>query len=89
MQAGEVAGPAVDDRDLRLDVHAAGVNVLDAKIRDEEPKLFRGPAFVVTRASRCASCRSWVARQHGYEPHLATRPRSRPPAVPVVGLCGA
>src|SRR5205814_4019532 len=40
MRAGEVAEPAVDDRDVLVDVHAAGVNVLDAKIRDGEFKLF-------------------------------------------------
>jgi hypothetical protein len=40
MQAGEVAEPAVDDRDVLVDVHAAGVNMLDAKIRDGEFKLF-------------------------------------------------
>jgi NADPH:quinone reductase-like Zn-dependent oxidoreductase len=34
MQVGEVAEPAIDDRDVLVDVHAAGVNLLDAKIRD-------------------------------------------------------
>jgi NADPH:quinone reductase-like Zn-dependent oxidoreductase len=41
MQAGKVAEPAVDDRDVLVDIHAAGVNLLDAKIRDGEFKLFR------------------------------------------------
>ena len=40
MQVGEVAEPAIDDRDVLVDVHAAGVNMLDAKIRDGEFKLF-------------------------------------------------
>ena len=40
MQVGEVAEPAIDDRDVLVDVHAAGVNLLDAKIRDGEFKLF-------------------------------------------------
>src|SRR5947199_10773029 len=40
MQAGEVAEPVVGDRDVLVDVHAAGVNMLDAKIRDGEFKLF-------------------------------------------------
>jgi NADPH:quinone reductase-like Zn-dependent oxidoreductase len=40
MQAGKVAEPAVDDRDVLVDIHAAGVNMLDAKIRDGEFKLF-------------------------------------------------
>jgi NADPH:quinone reductase-like Zn-dependent oxidoreductase len=40
MQIGEVAEPAIDDRDVLVDVHAAGVNLLDAKIRDGEFKLF-------------------------------------------------
>jgi NADPH:quinone reductase-like Zn-dependent oxidoreductase len=40
MQAGEVAEPTVGDRDALVDVHAAGVNLLDAKIRDGEFKLF-------------------------------------------------
>src|SRR5436309_363956 len=39
MQAGEVAEPTVGDRDVLVDVHAAGVNMLDAKIRDGEFKL--------------------------------------------------
>jgi len=39
MQAAEVAEPTVGDRDLLVDVHAAGVNMLDAKIRDREFKL--------------------------------------------------
>jgi NADPH:quinone reductase-like Zn-dependent oxidoreductase len=34
MQAGEAAEPAVGDRDVLVDVRAAGVNLLDAKIRD-------------------------------------------------------
>jgi NADPH:quinone reductase-like Zn-dependent oxidoreductase len=40
MQVGEVAEPAIGDRDVLVDVHAAGVNMLDAKIRDGEFKLF-------------------------------------------------
>ena len=36
MQVGEVGEPTVDDRDVLVDVHAAGVNMLDAKIRDGE-----------------------------------------------------
>src|SRR5437773_1046331 len=39
MQAGEVAEPTVGDRDVLVAVHAAGVNMLDAKIRDGEFKL--------------------------------------------------
>ena len=39
MQVGEVAEPAIGDRDVLVDVHAAGVNLLDAKIRDGEFKL--------------------------------------------------
>jgi NADPH:quinone reductase-like Zn-dependent oxidoreductase len=40
MQADEVAEPALSDRDVLVDIHAAGVNMLDAKIRDGEFKLF-------------------------------------------------
>ena len=40
MQLGEVAEPTIDDRDVLVEVHAAGVNMLDAKIRDGEFKLF-------------------------------------------------
>jgi NADPH:quinone reductase-like Zn-dependent oxidoreductase len=46
MQVGEVAEPTVGDRDVLVDVHAAGVNMLDAKIRDGEFKLlipYRAP----------------------------------------------
>jgi NADPH:quinone reductase-like Zn-dependent oxidoreductase len=39
MQAGDVAEPTVGDRDVLIDVHAAGINMLDAKIRDREFKL--------------------------------------------------
>jgi NADPH:quinone reductase-like Zn-dependent oxidoreductase len=60
MQAGEVAEPTVGDRDVLVNVDAAGVNMLDAKIRDGEFKLlipYQAPfvlghdlAGVVTRA---------------------------------------
>jgi NADPH:quinone reductase-like Zn-dependent oxidoreductase len=39
MHAGEVAEPTVGDRDVLVDIHAAGVNMLEAKIRDGEFKL--------------------------------------------------
>jgi NADPH:quinone reductase-like Zn-dependent oxidoreductase len=38
MQAGDAAEPTVGDRDVLVDFHAAGVNQLDAKIRDGEFK---------------------------------------------------
>src|SRR5437763_16508114 len=40
MQAGEAPEPTVGDRDVLVEIHAAGVNLLDAKIRDGEFKLF-------------------------------------------------
>ena len=36
---GDVATPTVGDHDVLVEVHAAGVNLLDAKIRDGEFKL--------------------------------------------------
>jgi NADPH:quinone reductase-like Zn-dependent oxidoreductase len=39
MQAGEVLEPTIGGRDVLIDVHAAGINMLDAKIRDGEFKL--------------------------------------------------
>ena len=39
MQSREVAAPTVGDRDVLVEIHAAGVNLLDAKIRDGEFKL--------------------------------------------------
>src|SRR4051812_13615838 len=39
MRAGEADEPTVVDRDVLVDIHAAGVNMLDAKIRDGEFKL--------------------------------------------------
>ena len=39
MQAGGAAEPTVGDHDVLVDIHAAGVNLLDAKIRDGEFKL--------------------------------------------------
>lgn len=40
MEAGEAAEPAVGDSDVLVEIHAAGVNLLDAKIRDGEFKVF-------------------------------------------------
>ncbi len=40
MQAGEAPEPTVGSRDVLVEVHAAGVNLLDAKIRDGEFKVF-------------------------------------------------
>lgn len=40
MQAGEAAEPTVGDRDMLVDIQAAGVNLLDAKIRDGQFKAF-------------------------------------------------
>src|SRR5207249_1723207 len=40
MEAGVAAEPTVGDHDVLLDVHAAGVNLLDAKVRDGDFKLF-------------------------------------------------
>ncbi len=39
MQPADVAEPTVGDRDVLVEIHAAGVNLLDAKIRDGEFKL--------------------------------------------------
>jgi NADPH:quinone reductase-like Zn-dependent oxidoreductase len=39
MEAGDAPEPTVGDRDVLVDIHAAGVNMLDAKIRDGEFKL--------------------------------------------------
>ena len=59
MEAGDAAEPMVGDHDVLVDIHAAGVNMLDAKVRDGEIKLlvpYRAPivighdlAAVVTR----------------------------------------
>jgi NADPH:quinone reductase-like Zn-dependent oxidoreductase len=40
LQAGEAPEPTLGARDALVDVHAAGVNLLDAKIRDGEFKVF-------------------------------------------------
>jgi NADPH:quinone reductase-like Zn-dependent oxidoreductase len=39
MEAGDAPEPTVGDRDVLVDIHAAGVNLLDAMIRDGEFKL--------------------------------------------------
>jgi NADPH:quinone reductase-like Zn-dependent oxidoreductase len=39
MEAGDAAEPTVGDHDVLVDIHAAGVNMLDAKLRDGEFKL--------------------------------------------------
>src|SRR3954453_15761971 len=40
MEAGDAPEPTVGDHDVLVDIHAAGVNLLDAKVRDGEFKLF-------------------------------------------------
>jgi NADPH:quinone reductase-like Zn-dependent oxidoreductase len=40
MAAGDAPEPTVGDHDVLVDIHAAGVNLLDAKVRDGEFKLF-------------------------------------------------
>jgi NADPH:quinone reductase-like Zn-dependent oxidoreductase len=65
MEAGDAPEPTVGDRDVLVDIHAAGVNVLDAKIRDGEFKLlvpYKAPfilghdlAGVVTRVGSAAT----------------------------------
>ena len=65
MTAGETAEPTVGDRDVLVDINAAGVNMLDAKIRDGEFKLilpYKAPfvlghdlAGVVTRVGRAVT----------------------------------
>lgn len=39
MRAGDAAEPRIGDRDVLVDIRAAGVNMLDAKLRDGEFKL--------------------------------------------------
>jgi NADPH:quinone reductase-like Zn-dependent oxidoreductase len=39
LQAGDAAEPTGGDRDVLVDIHAAGVNMLDPKVRDGEFKL--------------------------------------------------
>jgi NADPH:quinone reductase-like Zn-dependent oxidoreductase len=62
MQAGEVAEPTVGDRDVLVDIHAAGVNLLDAKIRDGSSRSFsltrlRSSSGTTSPASSPASAR--------------------------------
>ena len=40
MEAGSAPGPTVGRNDVLVNVHAAGVNLLDAKVRDGEFKVF-------------------------------------------------
>jgi NADPH:quinone reductase-like Zn-dependent oxidoreductase len=40
MEAGDAAEPTLGDRDVLVDIRAVGVNMLDAKIRDGEFKVF-------------------------------------------------
>src|SRR5439155_24533547 len=39
LQLTEIAGPVVKENDVLVQIHAAGVNLLDSKIRDGEFKL--------------------------------------------------
>jgi NADPH:quinone reductase-like Zn-dependent oxidoreductase len=40
MRAGEATEPNVGERDVLIEIHAAGLNLLDAKVRDGEFKVF-------------------------------------------------
>ena len=40
IEAGEAPEPTVGEYDVLVDVHAAGLNLLDAKVRDGEFKVF-------------------------------------------------
>ncbi|MEV6872881.1 hypothetical protein [Amycolatopsis sp. NPDC051128] len=40
LRAADVPEPAVGEHDVLIEVHAAGVNALDSKIRNGEFKLF-------------------------------------------------
>jgi NADPH:quinone reductase-like Zn-dependent oxidoreductase len=40
LEAGEAAEPTIGDRDVLVDIHAASVNLIDAKVRDGEFKVF-------------------------------------------------
>jgi NADPH:quinone reductase-like Zn-dependent oxidoreductase len=65
MEAGDAPEPTVGDHDVLVDIHAAGVNLLDAKTRDGEFKLlipYKAPfilghdlAGVVTRVGPCVT----------------------------------
>ena len=61
LRAGEMADPDVREDDVLVQVHAAGVNLLDSKIRSGEFKLilpYRAPFVSGSRRGRCrGSCR--------------------------------
>jgi NADPH:quinone reductase-like Zn-dependent oxidoreductase len=40
IQAADVPEPTVGDHDLLVDIQAAGVNLIDAKVRDAQFKVF-------------------------------------------------
>ena len=40
IEAGDSPDPTVGDRDVLVDIHAAGLNLIDAKVRDGEFKVF-------------------------------------------------
>jgi len=68
MQAGDVAEPAVDDRDVVIDVRAAGVTMLNAKIRDGDFKL------ILPRPDRSARQAEDVWPNSAFVPRKASRP---------------
>ena len=38
IEAGDAPDPTVGDHDVLVDIHAAGLNLLDAKVRDESSR---------------------------------------------------
>jgi NADPH:quinone reductase-like Zn-dependent oxidoreductase len=59
VRVGEVADPEVRENDVLVQVHAAGVNLLDSKIRDGEFKFilpYRLPPNRARGSTREASC---------------------------------
>jgi NADPH:quinone reductase-like Zn-dependent oxidoreductase len=60
MEAGDAPEPTVGDHDVLVDIRAAGVNVLDAKIREgtsssSSPTRPRSPSGTTSPASSPAS----------------------------------
>jgi NADPH:quinone reductase-like Zn-dependent oxidoreductase len=68
MEAGDALEPTVGDHDVLVDIHAAGVNLLDAKIRDGEFKL------LIPTSARSSSGTTSPARS----PASAPRRRASP-----------
>src|SRR5213082_3000826 len=89
VRAGDMPDPELREDDVVVQIHAAGVNLLDAKIRDEEAKRFKPGDEVYARPDddRIGAFAECIAIQ---EDAVAKKPKhltmEEAASIPLVGL---